>query len=103
MCRRCPAKSCAWQRSPCSLRSRNEHKVFLLVGSVEVNPPEYLWLCDHDAGPVRFKQPVPLRFASQRFDDEFNHASIAAIRDMITLMNLLACLVPERHVFVDGS
>ena len=85
-----------------SLRSRNEQKVLLLMRIVEVNPPEYLWLCDHDAGPVGFKQPVPLRLASQRFDDEFNHASVASVRNTITSMNLLACLVFQRHVFVEG-
>ena len=52
-----------------------------------------------DASSVGFKQPVLLRLARQRLDDEFDHAGVAAVRDTITSINLLACLVPQR----DGS
>ena len=68
------------------LRSRNEQKVLLLMRIVKVNAPEHLRLCDHDASSVGFKQPVLLRLARQRLDDEFDHASVAAVRDTITSM-----------------
>jgi hypothetical protein len=40
---------------------------------------------------VIMRQPVLLRLARQRLDDEFDHASVAAVRDTITSTNLLAC------------
>jgi hypothetical protein len=50
---------------PGSSGSRNEQKVLLLMRIVEINAPEHLRLCDHDAGTMSFKQPVVLAIAGQ--------------------------------------
>ena len=51
--------------------------------------------------PLVSKHPVLLGLARQRLDDEFDLASVATVRDMITSMNLLACLIPQRQPAVD--
>lgn len=87
----------------CLFCSRNEQKVLLVMRIVEVNAPEHLRLCDHDASSIGFKQPVLLGLPRQPFDNEFDHASVAAVRDTITSMNLFACLVPQRHWSLSNS
>jgi len=51
--------------------------------SGEVNAPEHLWLCDHDARTVGFKQPVNLRITGEAFNDEFTRARVASVRHAI--------------------
>jgi hypothetical protein len=55
---------------------------------VEVNAPEHVRLCDHDASTVGFKQPVPLRIAGEAFNDEFDRARVASVRHAIPLLNV---------------
>ena len=49
----------------------------------EVNTSEGLRICDHDASSVAFKQPVPLRIASEAFNDQFDRAGVASVRPAI--------------------
>lgn len=78
-------------------RSGNEEKVLLLMGSVKVNVPEHLRLCDHDASSVGFQQPVLLRIAGEALNDELDRARVASIGHAIPYLNVLARLVGQRH------
>ena len=63
----------------------------------EVNAPEHFRLCDHDAGPVGFKQPVLLRISDEALNDELDRTRVASVGHAIPNLNVLARLVGERH------
>lgn len=81
-----------------SLSTGDDTQLLILVRIAKIHPAEHSRLCDHDASSVSSEQPVFLRRAGQRLDDAFDHSGVAAVGDAVASMDLLACVIPLRHV-----